>query len=197
VAGANGTTQVVSGGGGTLAGGAAGAAGGALAGGYTSSGYCPTDGGYGSGYGGYGTGSGPVIDNVNSPTASSGGSSSTAGTTPAAPVADDLVAVADPVPAAVDDTAWLTFELPTLEAKVWIDGVEVTAKGQIRKFVTPVLTAKKTYGNSVKFTWVDKAGKTQTHTKDFTFVAGDDIYYIVPATDKVTTLNTAPMPKAK
>jgi uncharacterized protein (TIGR03000 family) len=102
--------------------------------------------------------------------------------------------VAD-IPAADEDTAWITLELPTPTAKVWIDNVPTTATGSIRKFITPPLVVGKTYTNTVKITWFDKMSRPQQETKTFTFVAGDEIHYVVPVDQPLTAPNKAPMPK--
>ena len=139
-------------------------------GGYTAGGYSPTGGAYA-----------PTFSYNNSYDFSGNGF----GAMPVGVAAVGLPPVPNAVAFNEDDpnTAWVTLELPSEDAEVWLNGAKMPHKGLVRKYVTPPLEKDKIYNYEIKVQWPDKGrakGAKLNYATMLQFKAGDEILHKVP-----------------
>ncbi len=71
-----------------------------------------------------------------------------------------------------DLAAHLIVRVPTANARLWVEGVELREKGTVRRFVSPRLQPNAKYGYTIKAEWKAN-GKVRTQAQDVVVRAGE------------------------
>jgi uncharacterized protein (TIGR03000 family) len=87
------------------------------------------------------------------------------------PVADTTVLPAPPTNA---NTALVTVSVPTADAELWFNGVQMTQTGSVRQFATPTLTQGVNYTYEVRARWMEN-GAVVERTRQVGVHTGDRI----------------------